>query len=160
MKLEWYIIIFVWISTIGLFFIIPKDKRRIALVAFLFKQLITWFIGLIVVEYHLLSYPIRCFADVNRSSFTFEYFVYPVVCGVFNAFYPNSRPLAFKVFYYFAYCTSLTIPEALLEKYTRLIYYIHWTWYWTWITLFLTFFMTRWFCIWFFRGIEKEMNYE
>lgn len=158
MKLEWGILFLVWFITFGLFFIIPHDKIRLALVAFLFKQVITWATGLLVVEYHFISYPINFFSDVNKSSFTYEFFVYPVTCGVFNVFYPNSKNKFFQFLYYCAYCTALTIPEELFEKHTELIHYINWHWYWTWTTLFLTFLGTRLFCVWFFKGLEKEMN--
>jgi hypothetical protein len=152
------ILLSVWVITIGLIFIIPRDKKRLAIVAFLFKQFITWFTGLVVVEYKLLSYPIRLFAEVNRASFTYEYFVYPLICGIFNVFYPNDRSKLYKFGYYFAYCTVLTIPEIFIEKYTNLIVYLQWSWYWTWITLFITFMMSRGFCVWFFKGLSKEME--
>ncbi|MEH7440227.1 CBO0543 family protein [Neobacillus drentensis] len=158
MRLEWWILLAVWILTIGMLFFIPKKKIRLAVTAFLLKQGITWIFGLVVVEYGLLSYPVREFADVNRSSFTYEFFVYPAVCAIFNVFYPNMRSKLIQFLYYCAFCTAMTVPEIFLEKYTDLIHYLNWAWYWTWITLFLTFAMTRWLCVWFFKGIEKEMD--
>lgn len=158
MKLEWGILLLVWFITFGVLFTIPKDKRRIALIAVLFKQLITWVTGLVVVEFNLISYPINFLSDVNKASFTYEFYIYPVTCGVFNAFYPNSRSKLYQFLYYCAYCTVLTIPEDLFEKHTELIHYINWSWYWTWITLFLTFLGTRLFCVWFFKGLDKEMD--
>ncbi|WML58612.1 CBO0543 family protein [Neobacillus sp. PS2-9] len=158
MRLEWWILLAVWILTTGMLFFIPKKKIRLAVTAFLFKQGITWIFGLIVVEYGMLTYPVRLFADVNRSSFTYEFYVYPAVCAMFNVFYPYARSKLIQFLYYCAYCTVLTVPEIFLEKYTDLIHYLNWAWYWTWITLFLTFAATRWFCVWFFKGIEKEMD--
>jgi hypothetical protein len=159
MKLEKVILISVWLITIGLLFLIPKAKKRLAIVAFLFKELITWPTGLLVVQYGLITYPIRLFfAETNRASFTYEFFVYPVMCSLFNVFYPNDRSKLYQFFYYCAYCTGLTIPESLLERYTHLIHYIHWSWFWTWITLLLTFAATRFFCVWFFKGLSKEIH--
>ncbi len=150
MKLDWTILIAVWIMTFSLFFFIPRKKFRLAQAAILIKQAITWLIGLVVVELGWIEYPVRCFSSVNRSSFTFEFLTYPVVCGLFNARYPENRSLLFKLFYYSSYCTILTVVEVLIEKNTGLIKYIHWSWYWTWITLLVTFFMSRTFCKWFF----------
>jgi len=158
MRLDYWILIAVWVLTTGLLFVIPKKKRRLALTAFVFKQGITWIFGLVVVQYGLLSYPVRLFADVNRSSFTYEFYVYPAVCAVFNAYYPHKRSKLVQFLYYCAYCTVLTVPEIFIEKYTELIKYLNWAWYWTWITLFLTFLMTRTFCVWFFKGIVKEID--
>jgi hypothetical protein len=150
MKVEWTILVAVWIATFSLFFFIPRKNFRLAQVAILFKQVITWLIGLVVVELGWIEYPVRCFASVNRSSFTFEFLAYPVICGLFNARYPENRSLFFKLLYYGSFCTAITVVEVLIEIYTNLIKYIHWSWYWTWVTLFITFFMSRTFCKWFF----------
>lgn len=150
MKLEWTILVIVWILTFSLFFFIPRNKFRLAQVVILFKQLITWFIGLVVVELGWIEYPVRCFASVNRSSFTFEFLSYPVVCGLFNSHYPTDKSLIFKMLYFSSYCTFLTVVEVFIEKYTELITYVHWSWYWTWITLFSTFFLSRKFSKWYF----------
>ncbi|MEH7746748.1 CBO0543 family protein [Neobacillus drentensis] len=158
MKLEWWILLGAWLLTIRLLFLIPKNKIRLAVTVFLFAQAITWIFGLLVVQYGLISYPVRLFADVNRASFTYEFFVYPTVAAIFNVFYPHSSRKVLKFFYYGAYCTALTIPEVLIEKYTDSLEYHHWTWYWTWITLFLTFMITRGFCVWFYRGLLKEID--
>lgn len=157
MTLDRIILVIVWVIGIGLLFTIPRNKIRLAMVAFLFKQVLTWVFGLIVVEAGWIQYPIRLFSEVNRASFTFEYLLYPVVCSVFNVYYPNERHWLFKIFYYSAFCTAIIVPEIFLEKFTDLVKYIHWTWYWSWITLFITFFMSRLFCIWFFRGLHKEI---
>ncbi|WP_345788342.1 CBO0543 family protein [Desulfosporosinus orientis] len=61
---------------------IPKDKIRKALIAFLFKQVITWAVGLGVVELRLIEYPVRLFPYANRTSFSFEYFIYPSICAI------------------------------------------------------------------------------
>lgn len=150
MRMEWWILLSVYAAVAGIVFFIPKDKIRLALVAFLFKQVITFLTGIVVVELGLLEYPVRLFASVNRTSFTYEYFAFPVVCAAFNVWYPNNRSALAQVGYYVGYSSVLTIVEAMIEKYTDLINYVHWEWYITWITICVTFFMTRLFCVWFF----------
>ncbi|WP_199614807.1 CBO0543 family protein [Paenibacillus alkalitolerans] len=150
MKMESMILVSVWITAFSLFFFIPRKKFRLAQTALLFKQMLTWIIGLVVVELGWIEYPVREFASVIRSSFTFEYLAYPIICGLFNARYPENRSLLFKLFYYSSYCTVITVVELLIEINTNLVNYIHWSWYWTWITLFITFFMSRKFSKWFF----------
>jgi hypothetical protein len=136
--------------SIGIIFLIPKRERRLAVVAFLFKQVITFLIGLVVVDLGLLEYPIRLFASINRTSFTFEYFAFPVICAAFNVWYPNGRSPLVQLGYYIGYTSVLTIIEVIIEKYTKLIKYIHWEWYITWISIGLSFFIVRLFCVWFF----------
>lgn len=134
---------------------IPRNKIRIALVGILFKQILTWILGIITVEFGLLWYPIRLFEDVNRTSFTFEYVVYPAVCAIFIVHYPEHRSKLFKFGYYATYCSILTSLETILLHYTHLIRYIHWEWYWTWISLFLTFWLSRLFYVWYFHKLLK-----
>jgi hypothetical protein len=150
MRIEWWILLLVYIVSTVIIFMIPKRKRRLAVVAFLFKQVITFLIGLVVVELGLLEYPTRLFADINRTSFTYEYYAFPVSCAAFNAWYPNGRSPLIQIGYYVGYTSVLTITEVIIEKYTDLLNYIHWEWYITWITVCVSFFIVRLFCVWFF----------
>ncbi|MCH6264816.1 hypothetical protein KHB02_004655 [Bacillus sp. FJAT-50051] len=150
MRMEWWILISVYAVSTGILFFIPKNKFRLAVVAILFKQVITFLIGLVVVELGLLEYPVRLFPSVNRTSFTYEYFAFPVICAAFNVWYPNNRSTLTQFAYYVGYSTVLTIGEIIIEKYTDLITYIHWAWYISWITICLSFFISRLFCRWFF----------
>jgi hypothetical protein len=151
MRMDWWILLSVYVVAIGIILFIPKKKRRLAAVAFLFKQVITFIIGLVVVELGLLEYPIRLFASINRTSFTFEYFAFPVISAAFNVWYPNGRSLFIQFSYYAGGTSVLTIIEVIIEKYTKLINYIHWEWYISWISICLSLFIARLFCVWFFE---------
>jgi hypothetical protein len=153
--LEKVILYSIWVISTGSIFFIPRNKRRLALVAFLFKQAITWLLGLVVVEFGLIKYPVRFFSEVNRTSFTFEFYVYPVICGIFNVFYPTKRSRFIQLGYFYVFPTVMTIGEVIFEKYTDLIKYIHWHWFLSWLTLLITFYITRIFCVWFFK---EEIN--
>lgn len=158
MTIEYAIIIIAWIITIILLIkFIPKDKIREALVVFMFKQLITWSTGLIVVELRLIEYPVRLFFQFSsRTSFTFEYFIYPSLCAIFNLNYPDGKSKLARFRHYFNYCSSMTVIEVIIEKYTNIIKYVHWSWYTTWITLFITFYISRKYYLWFFKLKEKN----
>lgn len=152
MTKEYIILISFWIITIiSLILFIPRKKVRIAHTSYLFKLLLTWLFGLFVVEFRLIEYPIHEFKYANNTSFTFEYFVYPAICSLFNVHYPANKSILLKVIYYSAFPSIITIIEVILERYTQLINYIDWTWYWTWITLLITFILSRLYVRWFFR---------
>ncbi|MEQ2525797.1 CBO0543 family protein [Bacillaceae bacterium CLA-AA-H227] len=157
MRMEWWIIISVYVVATGILFFIPKNKIRLSIVAFLFKQLITFLIGLVVVELGLIEYPVRCFASVSRTSFSYEYYAFPVVCAAFNVWYPTNRSLLYRMGYYAGYCSVLTVIEVIIEKHTQLIKYIHWEWYITWISLCISFFIVHVFCLWFFA--KERVSY-
>ncbi|MBI0580026.1 hypothetical protein IEC97_21945 [Neobacillus cucumis] len=155
MRIDWWILLFVWVVSTGILFFIPKHKIRLAVVAFLFNQIITFLIGLVVVELRMIEYPVRLFASINRTSLTFEYYAFPVVCAAFNVWYPKSRGNLFQLGYYVGYSSLLTILEVMIEKYTHLIKYLHWEWYISWITIGVALFITRLFCTWFFAKRRK-----
>jgi hypothetical protein len=116
----------------------------------------TWIFGLLVVELDMIEYPVRFFMESSRTSFTFEFFVYPALCVLFNLQYPQGKGRLREWSHYTMYCSAITIIEVILERHTMLIKYVHWEWYWTWITLNITFYISRKFYCWFFQSYGKE----
>lgn len=155
MSIEIIILVLAWIlSIIMLILYVPKNKIREAQVIFLFKQVMTWLLGLTVAQFKLIEYPVRAFEYATRTSFSFEYFIYPSICVVFNLHYPEGKGSLKQSIYYFNYCSIITIIEVLCEKYTNIIKYTNWTWYITWISFFLTFYASRRYYIWFFSRLK------
>lgn len=152
MNIDGVVLTTAWILTIIMLMLyVPKNKLKEAQVIFLFKQLLTWITGLTVVELELIEYPVRLFSKANATSFTFEFFIYPAICVVFNLHYPEGKSPAKKFMHYVNFCTAMTIIEVAVEKYTNIIKYLHWNWFTTWITLFLTFYFSRKYYVWFFK---------
>ena len=144
MSTDTLLIILGWvITTVLLIIFVPKAKIRQAFVIFMVKQMITWSIGLLVVELRLLEYPVRSFAYASKTSFDFEFFIYPAFCVLFNLHYPEGKSFAKRFMHFIYFCSALTAVEVLVEKNTNLLHYINWYWYTTFITLFITFFMSR-----------------
>lgn len=153
MNREYRLIIIGLTITLGLLLVfIPKNKIREAQVGFLGKLVITWLLGLTVVECGLIEYPARLFfREANKTSFEFEFFIYPSICAIFIVNYPEKKSSFGQFMYYFYYCTSLTVIEVIVEKYTNILNYIHWSWYITWISFFITFYVNKKYNDWFFR---------
>lgn len=152
-KLEKSIEISAWVITFLLLIrYVPKNKIREAHVSFMFKQVVTWLFGLLVVEKNLISYPYRLFfKKANKASFTFEYFVYPALCSLFNLYYPEKRNNRAKLFYYFFHTVGIVIFEIFAVKHTKLIKYKNWTWYWSFLTVWTTYYLSRLYYRWFFK---------
>jgi hypothetical protein len=152
LTLERALLIAAWaITTAVLILFVPKDQIREAFVIFAFKQILTWVLGLSVAELGLLEYPVREFANATKTSFCFEFYVYPSVCVIFNLYFPEGKKKLIKVMHYVYYCSLITVIEVLIERYTNIIDYVHWHWSITWISLFLTFYATRKFYLWYFK---------
>ncbi len=162
-KLDKTIELSAWIITsLLLVKYVPKNRIREAHISFLFKQVITWLFGLLVVEKGLISYPNRLFfKNAIKSSFTFEYFVYPALCSLFNLYYPEKRNKVAKLIYYFIHTAIITGFEIFAVKYTNLIKYNNWKWYWSFITMWLSYYISRIYYRWFFisRSTNKRIFY-
>lgn len=143
------------IAALLLVFKTPKDKLREASIIFFFKQTMTWSIGLLVVESGLITYPIREFVKAGATSFSFEYFIYPSLCVIFNLQYPMGKKKWKKAGWIVGFPTIMTIIEVIIERKTELIEYMNWTWYWTWITLLLTFLISRVYFLWIYKKSGK-----
>lgn len=142
-----------WALAVVLIFIaVTKETIRGAWVVFMFKQLQTWIMGLTIVEFGLIKYPYRLFFPyAMKSSFSFEYFIYPATCVLFVLRFPVNKSRVIRTLWYLFFPTWMTIVEYILENNTNLIHYIHWTWYYTWLSLLLTFILSRVFYNWFFH---------
>lgn len=156
MTIEYLLLAAIVGVSLALIVFIPRDKRRIALTAFLIKQVMTYIIGLYVVELGLLSYPVRFLADINRTSLTYEFLAYPMICALSISYFPFGRRQWIQVSYLAAWTTLLTVVEVVFEKFTELITYVHWYWYWSWGMIFLTFVLSTAFCAWFFNGLKLQ----
>lgn len=140
------------VTILLLILLIPKNKIRQALIPFLFHQVLTWFFGLIVVEKGLIRYPFRYyFSRSNKSSFIFEYLIFPAFAVFFNLFYPVKRSLLMKNIHYLFFTSIITFFETIAVKYTKLIEYKKWTWYWSFITIWISYFITNLFYRWYFK---------
>jgi hypothetical protein len=146
------ILLFIWFATIGILVkYVPKNQIRHGTLAFLYKQMITWLFGMLVVEKGLIKYPIRFFKKANKTSFSFEYFFYPAFCALFNIHYPEKSNKFIKLLYHLSHTGFLTLGEVLAERYTNLIQYVKWKWYWSFITMGFTYYSSRRFSRWFFK---------
>lgn len=152
MSKDRWILVSLWLITIGLLLkFIPRDKIRHASLAFLFKQVLTWLFGLVVVDKGLIKYPSRFFKKANKTCFSFEYFIYPAFCAIFNVHYPEEKNKFIKLLYYLFHSGILTFGEILAERYTNIISYIKWKWYFSFITMGVTNYISRVFYRWFFK---------
>ncbi|WP_318507162.1 CBO0543 family protein [Bacillus sp. T3] len=93
----------------------------------------------------------REFEKASHTSFSFEYFIYPAICVLFNLYYPREKSVPHRIGWFLFFPSWMTVLEVLIEHYTQLINYIHWTWYWTWLSLFITFVFSFLFYHWFFK---------
>lgn len=130
------------LGLILLVFSLRKPPIKDVILVFLLKAYFSTFFGVIVVEKHLLDYPVRFLGQYFDTSILFEYFLYPIMCV---CFYRTSYHSSFFgiVGQCALYTAALTFIEVLYEKYTNLITYHTWTWMHSFVTIFLLSFSVR-----------------
>ena len=160
---RYFLIAFFVGCLIALIKFVPKEKRRDACVLFLFLQVITWPAGLIPVELGWIEYPTQLLPQANtynKTSFSFEFFFFPVVAILFSLYFPR-RKYWIRFLYYLSVTGFFTLFEVILEKSTTLVEYHEWKWYWTFITMLISLFLNNKFYVWFKQKliyVPKEDN--
>ncbi|GFZ32979.1 hypothetical protein CSC2_35050 [Clostridium zeae] len=155
MRLESIILFSVpMISIISLLFV-PKTRFFHAQFIFISVQLLTWVLGLTVVELGLIEYPYRELSSANRTSFFFEYLVMPIMCIHFNVHFPEHSTRVIKVLYYLGITLAFSVVEYLVEKYTLILKYTGWQIYWTYISIIMVFWISRVTTRWYFNEVNE-----
>ncbi|MDT8860121.1 hypothetical protein N0O92_07735 [Alkalihalobacillus sp. MEB130] len=138
------------ITTLLLILFVPKKRIREAHVAFLFQQVITWFFGLLVVEKGFIKYPFRMFfKKAVKSSFVFEYYIFPAFTALYNIHYPEKKPFFLKVLYTASFSGLIATLEKMVEKKTSLISYKKWNPVVSFLTMSMAYYVSRLYVRWF-----------
>lgn len=151
-----FLIVFSIVCIFSLIKFIPKDKKRDAWILFLFLQVITWPAGLISVEMGWIEYPTQLLPHANsynQTSFTFEFFFFPVVAIFFSLYYPRKKYWSIVLLYFIGISGFFTTFEVILEKTTSLVTYHEWRWYWTFISVLVSLFINNQFYRWFKKNL-------
>lgn len=155
---RWILVGIIAISIFAIFLLVPKQKAREAWVIFLSLQIITWPAGLLAVEWNMIDYPVQLFSsanEFNRSSFTFEFFLFPVTAIMFSLYFPEKSKKIGKFLYYFLFAGFFTCLEVLIERYTELVDYLSWHGSYTLLSVMVTLYINHTYYSWF----KKELKY-
>lgn len=130
------------IGLLLLIFIVDWRYFRDWVVVFLYKSMLDSFWGVIVVKGNMLKYPMRQLPEYFQTSILFEWWIFPILCVLYNQV-TRERGLPAILYFAILFSAGMTAIEYLLEKYTQLIEYLHWSWFATFATLTVTFLSSR-----------------
>ncbi|PLR66047.1 CBO0543 family protein [Bacillus sp. UMB0893] len=139
--------------------LVPKERAREAWIPFLSLGSLSWAAGLFVVEMGWISYPIQLLSkenQINESSFTFEFFLFPILAILFSLYYPSEKGTMIKWLYAFVFSAVFTAAEVILEKYTNVVKYDEWKWYWTFFSVVLVLMLNHQYVKWFKKGLRPS----
>jgi hypothetical protein len=148
---ERVILISVYAAGILALVLVPRRKRKEAQAVFLFQGMVTWILGLTVVEAGWIEYPVRELSKASSTSFLFEFLIYPVIAAYFNIYYPKGKPWHTQLGWLLLFAGGITLPEFIIEHATRLVVYTGWSWYWTTLSISATLGISRLYHRWFFE---------
>lgn len=124
-------------------FAFKREKLKDWLLIFFLKGYISSFIDQMIVKNRHISYPIRFLPKYFNYSVLFDYLLFPLLCVFYNRTSLTSKPLSIFL-QSFIYSLPMTLFEAIVEKYTKLIKYRNnWNWLITYSTLVTTFLFVR-----------------
>lgn len=112
------------------------------IVVFLYKCVLDSLWGTAAVVTNRLEFPFRQFPQLFKMSLLFDYWVFPVLCVLYNQV-TRERGLLAILFYAVLFSAGMTAIEYPLEIYTQLIKYLNWSWFTTFYTLTITFLSSR-----------------
>lgn len=130
------------LALLTLIFIIDWRYFRDWVVIFLFKCVLDCLWGSAAVNTYKLDYPFRQFPQYCDASLLFEYWVFPILCLLYNQI-TRERGVRPILCYAVLFSAVLTAIEYPLELYTDLIEYLNWSWFTTFYTLTITFLSSR-----------------
>ncbi|TFJ94385.1 CBO0543 family protein [Lentibacillus salicampi] len=139
-------IILLWLFLIlGLILLtisIKKGSLINWLLCFWLAAYLITFVGDLVVEYQMLTYPVQLIPHF-RSSALYEYLLLPLIC-VYYYQATVHKSLSHSIWRAFIYSGLLTAFEVILEVNTDLIHYITWNWFYSLAGQFVLLLLIRW----------------
>ncbi|WP_274648659.1 CBO0543 family protein [Paenibacillus humicola] len=136
--------------------LIKRDRLLDALISFSVMQAMTWLFGALVVEERLIEYPADFFNFATRTSFTFEYFIFPAVGAIFNVHYPRGSSRFVQALYILGIPGAITAAEVLIEHYTKIIDYVDWKWEYSFLSMTATLLLSYGYYRWFIGRIRRS----
>jgi len=136
--------------------LVPLNKLREASLSLIIMQSLTWILSGVTVQYKLIEYPVRYFSYAFRTSFTFEYIMFPIISVLFNLYFPRKGSKLRKSLYTFSFPTVLIIFEIIIEKYTDNIEYLKWNWFYSWVSMLITLLIAYGYYRWFFKKLNES----
>ncbi|MFZ7946083.1 CBO0543 family protein [Neobacillus sp. 19] len=152
MRMEFYILIAIWLFTIiALILFIPRKDRRRGFLAFLMFQAVIWLCDMPSFKLGLLSAPVRELPKATDLPLTIDYFFYPSLFAIFYVHRRVKGSLAFRLTYFFVWISVITLIDIVLERYTDLLEYERITYSGMWIYIVFLFYVSQACCNWFFK---------
>ena len=138
-----------------LIFVKKKDLRK-AFFAFITAQTVTWALGILMVYFGVIEYPVRLFPKAVDNSFLNGFILNPTIFAIYYIHYPKQAKLIWR-WVYTLLITAIPMLMGILEnKYTNLIHYKAWNGFYGLILGLIFYYILRKYIDWFFKNAQKK----
>lgn len=145
MRLEYWILIGLWVIGITAFILFLRHNPRKGILAFMMFQSIIWLFNMFLFKYDFISAPIRELPKAHDFPITLDYFFHPML---FTLFYNHKKG---KISYLLIWASAATLLDVVLERYTGIIEFKKMTWYGLFFYFLFLYSMSQSFCNWFYK---------
>lgn len=122
MNMNMIIVILLWtILPTMLWLIIPKNRVREAIAAFMFLQMLSWLFSIGLTAAGYLESPFRIFMYATKISFTMEYLVYPTLCVLFHLTFPKKDTYLRRSGHYLLWIGIILSVMYVIGNFTELL---------------------------------------
>jgi hypothetical protein len=138
-----------------LIFVSKKNIRK-ALLAAIAAETVTWPVGLLLVSFGKIEYPVRLFPKAIESSFLQGYILNPSIYAIYYIHYPKQAKLIWRWVYTLLITAIPVSIEIMANKYTNLVHYKAWSGFYSWMLLIIFYFIIRKYLDWFLKNAPKQ----
>ncbi|MDF2523325.1 MAG: hypothetical protein K0R31_966 [Clostridiales bacterium] len=138
-----------------LIFVSKKNIRK-ALLAAIAAETVTWPVGLLLVSFGKIEYPVRLFPKAIESSFLHGYILNPSIYAIYYIHYPKQAKLIWRWVYTLLITAIPVSIEIMANKYTNLVHYKAWSGFYSWMLLIIFYFIIRKYLDWFLKNAPKQ----
>ncbi|RAU91987.1 CBO0543 family protein [Paenibacillus sp. YN15] len=157
MTLERGILVAFWLICFAIgMFLVPRNRLKEGCILFLSAQVITWPVGLLLVELGLITHPVREFPIATRANFTLNYLLYPMVSMAVLLYYPTFAPKWKRAVYQVVTVGGLSGLMQLVDAYTDLIHHVKFNWLLSFLIMLFALNATRTYTAWYFGGLKRN----
>jgi hypothetical protein len=120
MTIERFIFIAIAVISISSFLYIPKEKVRVALLSFVTFQATSWFVSNMLVQFDMISYPVREFTKATNVNFIPQFILYPALFTWFILLFPEKRSILMKAIHYIIFVSLMVWFIYFTSQYTNI----------------------------------------
>ncbi|WP_040207466.1 CBO0543 family protein [Neobacillus jeddahensis] len=131
---------------------IPRDRKRLAHLSFLFAQAFLWIFEYLQISLGIITFPVREFYFATKMSFSLHYFIYPTFFMFFIILFPKKKEKKKILLHYTLFSIAAPTYNQIIEKTTSLLQFHHWNFFLSVLSTFIILLITKKFICWFQQG--------